>query len=184
MTVSHSPVDLDALQDAIAHQPPVAPATGTETNSSGHAAPGRQRDGAEVPAEPQPSAPVPHLGVEAAANMTKLAKAAAEDIRQLGQLAFDAGKRVQEECEEMARDVEANGGTVALHLTGLSQLLAEVGSSNRDTLRRLVGGLPPSMLPAADDGQIPERLGGMENAAQTAALNRGRGVRIPTWLRG
>jgi len=183
MTVSHSPVDLDALQGAIAHQPP-AHAIETAADGSGHAAPGSQRERAELPAEPHASPPVPHLGAEAAANMTKLAKAAAEDIRQLGQLAFDAGKRVQEECEQMARDVEANGGTVALHLTGLSQLLAEVGSSNRDTLRRLVGGLPPSMLPPADDGQIPEQLGGMENAAQAAPLNRGRGVRIPTWLRG
>ena len=138
MTVSHSPVDLDALQDAIAHQPP-AHAMETAADGSGHAAPGSQREGVELPAEPHASPPVPHLGAEAAANMTKLAKAAAEDIRQLGQLAFDAGKRVQEECEQMARDVEANGGTVALHLTGLSQLLAEVGSSNRDTLRRLLG---------------------------------------------
>jgi hypothetical protein len=55
----------------------------------------------------------------------------------------------------MARDVEANGGTVALHLTGLSQLLAEVGSSNRDTLRRLVGGLPPSMMPSAETVRYP-----------------------------
>ena len=138
----------------------------------------------ELPAEPRASPPVPHLGAEAAANMTKLAKTAAQDIRQLGQLAFDAGKRVQEECEEMARDVEANGGTVALHLTGLSQLLAEVGSSNRDTLRRLIGGLPPSMVPPADDGPIAEQPGGIENGAQTAPLNKGRGIRIPTWLRG
>jgi hypothetical protein len=78
MTVSHAPVDLDALQDAIAHQPFVAHAIETETNSSGHAAPGSQRQGAEVAAEPLASPPVPHLGVEAAANMTKLAKAAAE----------------------------------------------------------------------------------------------------------
>jgi hypothetical protein len=127
---------------------------------------------------------VPHLGAEAAANMTKLAKAAAQDIRQLGQLAFDAGKRVQEECEQMALDVEANGGTVALHLTGLSQLLAEVGSSNRDTLRRLVGGLPSSMLPPADDSQLTEQPGGIENTTQTAPLNKGRGVRIPAWMRG
>jgi len=137
------------------------------------------REAAEVPAEPQASPPVPHLGAEAASNMAKLAKAAAEDIRQLGQLAFDAGKRVQEECEQMAHDVEAHGGTVALHLTGLSQLLAEVGVSNRDTLRRLVGGLPPSIVGTADDGEAPERAGGLENAAP---LGR-RGVRVPTWLR-
>jgi len=39
----------------------------------------------------------------------------------------------------MASEVEAIGGTVALHLTGLSQLLADVGMSNRETLRRLSG---------------------------------------------
>ena len=184
MSANHPPIDLDALQDAIAHQPPIAVATETAADGSGDAAPRSQRAGVEVPAEPQAIPPVPHLGAEAAANMTKLAKAAAQDIRQLGQLAFDAGKRVQEECEQMARDVEENGGTVALHLTGLSQLLAEVGSSNRDTLRRLLGELPPSMLPPTDDGQVAEPLGGMENAIQTTPLNKGRGVRIPTWLRG
>ena len=183
MSATHPPIDLDALQDAIGHQPLVAHAMETAADGSGHAAPGSQREGVEVPAEPHASPPVPHLGAEAAANMTKLANTAAQDIRQLGQLAFDAGKRVQEECEQMARDVEENGGTVALHLTGLSQLLAEVGSSNRDTLRRLVGGLPPSMLPPADDGQIAEQPGGMENGTQTGPLNKGRGVRIPTWLR-
>jgi len=184
VSASHPPIDLDALQEAIPHQPLVAHAIETAAGGSGHAAPDSRRERVEVPAEPPVNPPVPHLGAEAAANMTKLAKAAAQDIRQLGQLAFDAGKRVQEECEQMARDVEANGGMVALHLTGLSQLLAEVGSSNRDTLRRLVGGLPPSMLPPADDGQIGEQPGGMENAAQTAPLNKGRGARIPTWLRG
>jgi hypothetical protein len=45
--------------------------------------------------------------------MTKLSQAAADDIRQLGRLAFDAGKRMQEECEAMARDVEANGANRA-----------------------------------------------------------------------
>jgi hypothetical protein len=183
MSASHTPIDLDALQDAIAHQPPVAPAIEAAADGSGHAALGSQSEGVEVPAKPQASPPVPHLGAEAAANMTKLAKAAAQDIRQLGQLAFDAGKRVQEECEEMARDVEANGGTVAVHLTGLSQLLAEVGSSNRDTLRRLVGGLPPSMVPPADEDQVAEQPGGMDNATHTAPLSRGHGIRIPGWLR-
>jgi hypothetical protein len=178
VTANHPPIDLDALQDAIAHQPPVVHAI----EKAADAALGSQREGVELPAEPPASPPVPHLGAEAAANMTKLAKAAAQDIRQLGQLAFEAGKKVQEECEQMALDVEANGGTVALHLTGLSQLLAEVGSSNRDTLRRLIGGLPPSMLPPADDGQEAEQPGGMQNT--TALLNKGRGVRIPTWLRG
>ena len=179
MTASHPPIDLDALQDAIAHQPLAGHAIAAAANGSGDAALANHREGVEDSASP----PVPYLGAEAAANMTRLAKAAAEDIRQLGQLAFDAGKSVQEECEQMARDVEANGGTVALHLTGLSQLLAEVGSSNRDTLRRLVGGLPPSMLPPADDGQVDEQAGGMENPTQTAPLNKGRGVRIPGWLR-
>jgi len=183
LTASHPPIDLDALQDAISHQPLVGHAIEAAANGSGDAALANQREGVEDSAGAQASPLVPHLGAEAAANMTKLAKAAAEDIRQLGQLAFDAGKRVQEECEQMARDVEVNGGTVALHLTGLSQLLAEVGSSNRDTLRRLVGGLPPSMLPPADDGQVDEQAGGMENPTQTAPLNKGRGVRIPGWLR-
>jgi hypothetical protein len=184
VSASHPPIDLDALQDAIAHQPLAAHTIGTAADGSGHAALGSQREGVELQPEPHESLPVPHLGAEAASNMTKLAKAAAQDIRQLGQLAFDAGKSVQEECERMALDVEANGGTVALLLTGLSQLLAEVGSSNRDTLRRLVGRLPPSMLPPANDGQIPEQPGGMENTIQTAQLDKGRGVRIPTWLRG
>lgn len=182
MSASHTPVDLDALQDAIAHQPAVPHSKQSAAHVSGHAALG-QREDVEVPAEPDASAPVPHLGAEAAGNMTKLAKAAAQDIRELGQLAFNAGKRVQEECEEMARDVEANGSTVAVHLTGLSQLLAEVGSSNRETLRRLVGGLPPAMRPPANDGQIGEQSGDIENAAQTTPLHKGRGVRIPAWLR-
>jgi len=180
LTVSHPPIDLDALQDAIAHQLPVGDAI---ANRSGDAALANQRESVEDSAAPQASPSVPHLGAEAAANMMRLAKAAAEDIRQLGQLAFNAGKRVQEESEQMARDVEANGGTVALHLTGLSQLLAQVGSSNRDTLRRLIGGLPPSMLPPTDDAQVDEQAGGMENPTQAAPPNKGRGIRIPGWLR-
>jgi len=183
MSASHPSVDLNALQDAIAHQSLAAHAIETAANGSGHAASDNQENGADLPAEPQASPPVPHLGAEAAANMTKLAKAAAEDIRQLGQLAFDAGKRVQDECEQMARDVETNGGTVALHLTGLSQLLAEVGLSNRDTLRRLIGGLPSSMVPFTDDAQVAEQPGGIENATHAAPLGKGRGVRIPAWLR-
>jgi hypothetical protein len=176
-----SPTDLDAFRDRLdaAARPLVTHESETTRNGSGHAAPDSQGKGPEVPAEPQASAPVPRLGAEAAANMTKLSSEAARDIRQLGQLAFDAGKRVQEECEQMARDVEAHGGTVALHLTGLSQLLAEVGVSNRDTLRRLVGGLPPAIVGPADDDQAPERAGGIDNAAP---LGR-RGVRVPTWLR-
>jgi hypothetical protein len=184
LSANHPPIDLDPLQEAIAHQPSVAHAKETVANGRGPAVLDSPREAAEVPTEPQASPPVPHLGAEAASNMAKLAKAAAEDIRQLGRLAFDAGKRVQEECEQMARDVEANGGTVALHLTGLSQLLAEVGVSNRETLRRLLGDLPPSMMPPADNGPVTEQPGGMENATHTAPLNKGRGVRIPAWLRG
>jgi hypothetical protein len=183
VSASHPPVDLDALQEAIAHQPPIAHAKENAADGSGHAALGSQCEGVDVPIEPHSSPPVPHLGAEAAENMTKLATAAAQDIRQLGQLALEAGKRVQEDCEQMARDVETNGGTVALHLTGLSQLLAEVGSSNRDTLRRLVGGLPPSMVPPSDDAAPGEQAGSIENATHTAPLSRGRGVRIPGWLR-
>ena len=187
MSVDHTPtIDLDAPEDgldAAAHQPLVAHAMETAGSDSGHDKLGSQREGVEVSTRPQAGPPVPHLGAEAAANMTKLSMAAAEDIRQLGQLAYDAGKRVQEECEQMACDVEANGGTVALHLTGLSQLLAEVGLSNRDTLRRLVGGLPPSMVPLVDDGQVPEQRSGIENATHTAPVTKARGVRIPRWLR-
>jgi hypothetical protein len=175
-------IDPDAFQDsvdAVAQQPRVAHGE-TALNGSGHAAPDSQREGLEVSAEPQASPPVPQLGAEAAANMKKLANAAADDIRRLGQLAFNAGKRVQEECEEMARDVEENGGTVALHLTGLSQLLADVGLSNRDTLRRLVGGLPPAIVSHVNEAQLTEQP---ENAPHTAPLSKGRGMRIPTWLR-
>lgn len=186
MSPKHPPtIDLDALQgklDDLGHQPlaDARPAQGNghavelalETAASanghavsgsgravsgnGHAAPDGERADAKLSPEPPASLPVPRLGAEAAANMTKLAKAAAQDIRQLGQFAFDAGKRVQEECEQMALDVESNGGTVALHLTGLSQLLADVGMSNRETLHRLLGGAPPSIVPAAGNGGADE----------------------------
>ena len=160
-------IDLEILQDSLddlVHQPlaqPTVPAGNGDgaalaiekaLSITGHAGPGHRGEESEPAAEPQACLPVPRLGAEAAANMTKLAKAAAQDIRRVGQLAFDAGKRVQEECEQMARDVEANGGTVALHLTGLSQLLADVGMSNRETLHRLLGGAPPSIVPAAGNG--------------------------------
>src|SRR5262249_37748629 len=160
---SHRPtIDLNALQDSLdgfAHQPlaePIPPpgngdaaavAIETAANGNGHAALADKRNGVELPAEAVTSPPVPRLGAEAAEKLTKLSKAAADDIRQLGRLAFEAGKRVQDECEQMARDVESNGGTVALHLTGLSQLLADVGMSNRETLRRLLGGVSPSIVP-------------------------------------
>ena len=165
-------IDLDALQNKLsdlAQEPlanpvssqrdgdAVALAIETAVSANGHAAPGSQGEDAQLSTEPPKSLPVPRLGAEAAANMTKLSKAAADDIRRLGKLAFDAGKRVQEECEQMALDVEANGGTVALHLTGLSQLLADVGMSNRETLHRLLGGTQPSIVPAAGNGQVVEQ---------------------------
>jgi hypothetical protein len=145
------------------------------TNGNGHAAAESVREDAEPPAEPQAGLPVPRLGAEAAANMTKLSKAAAEDIRQLGQLAFDAGKRVQEECEQMARDVEANGGTIALHLTGLSQLLADVGMSNRETLHRLLGGASPSVVPSAGNGHDLEQAPGAARAMRNPPLGKPAG---------
>jgi hypothetical protein len=179
MSPKHPPtIDLDAVQDrldALGAQPlaDAQPSQGnghavdlaleSAANGSAHAEPGNGHAQADshpedvkLSTEPPASPPVPRLGAEAAANMTKLAKAAAHDIRQLGQFAFDAGKRVQEECEQMALDVEANGGTVALHLTGLSQLLADVGMSNRETLHRLLGGAPPSIVPAAGNGHAAE----------------------------
>lgn len=180
MSPKHPPtIDLEALQDRLddlAHQPlaDAQPSQGnghavelaleTAANANGHAGPsngqtesGNQSEDVKLTTQPQASLPVPRLGAEAAENMTKLAKAAAQDIRQLGQFAFDAGKRVQEECEQMALDVESNGGTVALHLTGLSQLLADVGMSNRETLHRLLGGAPPSIVPAAGNGEVAEQ---------------------------
>jgi hypothetical protein len=173
MSPKHPPkIDLAALQgrlEDLAHQPLAHPTTPSGNGDAaalaienvlsvnGHAGSESKGEESEVAAEPQPSLPVPRLGAEAAANMTKLSKAAAQDIRQLGQLAFEAGKRVQEECEQMALDIEANGGTIALHLTGLSQLLADVGMSNRETLHRLLGGVPPSIVPASGNGQVPEQ---------------------------
>jgi hypothetical protein len=134
----------------------IALAIETAVSVNGRAAPGSRGEEAAPATEAQASLPVPRLGAEAADNMTKLSKAAAQDIRELGKLAFEAGKRVQDECEQMALDVEANGGTVALHLTGLSQLLADVGMSNRETLHRLLGGAPPSIVPAAGNGHAAE----------------------------
>src|ERR1043166_596694 len=165
-------IELDTLQDRpgdLANQPLVDPVSSrvngdavalaieNAVSVNGHAAPGNGREEVPLAGEPRPALPVPRLGAEAAANMAKLSKAAAEDIRQLGKLAFDAGKRVQDECEQMAQDVEANGGTVALHLTGLSQLLADVGMSNRETLQRLLGGAPPSIVPSSGNGQVAEQ---------------------------
>jgi hypothetical protein len=145
----------------------------TAVRRNGHAEQDGQGQEAEV--ELEASLPVPRLGAEAAANMTKLSKAAAEDIRQLGRLALEAGKRVQEECEQMARDVEANGGTVALHLTGLSQLLADVGMSNRETLHRLLGAASPSIVPPVGNGHAAEQASGTVKALRTAPVgNPGR----------
>jgi hypothetical protein len=188
MSPNHPPtIDLSALQDKLddlAQRPladPVIPpgdgevaalAIETAANGNGHAAPGSPREDAALPAEPPAGLPVPRLGAEAAANMTKLSKAAAEDIRQLGRLAFDAGKRVQEECEQMARDVESNGGTVASHLTGLSQLLADVGMSNRETLRRLLGGTSPSIVPPAGNGHAAEQPAGTAKAMRSPPFGK------------
>jgi hypothetical protein len=151
MSPNHPPtIDLDSVQDKIddlsLRGRDIAALALKTANGNGNAA--RHRDG-EAVSEGDSAPPVPRLGIEAADNMTRLAKAAAEDIRRLGRLALEAGKRVHEECDQMALDVEANGGTVALHLTGLSQLLADVGMSNRETLRRLLGDMSPSIVPPA-----------------------------------
>jgi len=146
----------------------------TALRGNGPAEQNGQKQNAGVPAEPQASLPVPRLGAEAAENMAKLSKAAAEDIRQLGRLALDAGKRVQDECEQMARDVEGNGGTIALHLTGLSQLLADVGMSNRETLHRLLGGASPSIVPTVGNGHAGEQASGTAKAMRTPPGKPGR----------
>src|ERR1043166_555771 len=114
-------INLDTLQDRLDDlvdqplaDPPssqgngdaVALAIETAVRANGHAASGNGHEVAELSTEPPAGLPVPRLGAEAAANMTKLSKAAAQDIRQLGKLAFDAGRRVQEECGQMALDVE------------------------------------------------------------------------------
>jgi hypothetical protein len=173
-------IDLKALRhrlDDLSGQRPAEPAPPLDHGDgalaieaagrgNGHAELNGELQNAAVSDEPQANPPVPRLGVEAAANMTKLSTAAAEDIRQLGRLAFNAGKRVQEECEQMALDVEANGGTVALHLTGLSQLLADVGMSNRETLHRLLSGASPSIVPPVGNGHASEQ------ASDTTKLTR------------
>jgi hypothetical protein len=186
MSPKHAPkIDLDTLQDKpddLGHQP-LAQSTAPRSNGdaaalaienalsvNGRAGADTQAAESELAAEPQGRLPVPRLGAEAAANMTKLSKAAAQDIRRLGQLAFDAGKRVQEECEQMALDVEANGGTIALHLTGLSQLLADVGMSNRETLHRLLGGVQPSIVPAPGNGHVPEQPVGAASTMRAPPL--------------
>jgi hypothetical protein len=184
-------IDLDALQnrlDDLTDQPRAdsvtptgnsgiaVPAAQTATNGNG------QSRNIEPGAESEATLPVPQLGAEAAENMTKLSKAAAADIRRLGLLAFKAGKQVQEECEQMASDVEANGGTVALHLTGLSQLLADVGISNRDTLHRLSGGASPSIVPPSGNGHAAEQPAGPAQATRTAPLSKARSVRMSNFL--
>jgi|ERR1051326_3741185 hypothetical protein len=173
MSPSHPPtIDLNALRgklNDVVDEPLAASLSSREERgiatlalqtARGNGNAGQFQD-AERPDERETAPPVPRLGVEAADNMKRLSKAAADDIRQLGRLAFEAGKRVHEECEQMARDVEANGGTVALHLTGLSQLLADVGMSNRETLRRLLGDVSPSIVPPS--GRV-----GVHAAKQTA----------------
>jgi hypothetical protein len=147
-------------------------------SANGHASPASEATDVERPAEPQASLPVPQLGAEAAENMTKLSKAAAADIRRLGLLAFKAGKQVQEECERMASDVEANGSTVALHVTGLSQLLADVGMTNRETLHRLSGRASPSIVPPPGG----EDSSGTATASRNGTISKGRDVKIPRFL--
>jgi hypothetical protein len=179
-------IDLKALQDRLHDldnglpvEPSPRPGDGNgaraienAVRANGRAEPNGRRQHAEGPVEPEASLPVPRLGAEAAANMTKLSKAAAEDVRQLGRLAFEAGKRVQEECEQMAHDVEANGGTVALQLTGLSQLLADVGMSNRETLHRLLGGSSPSIVPPVGNGHDTAQAAVPANAMRTTPPNK------------
>jgi len=84
--------------------------------------------------------PVPALGRDASLKMMALCEAAAADIRKLGTLAAEAGKKVEQECEQMAKDVLSNGEVISSHLVGFSQLLAEVGIRNRDTHKRLMTG--------------------------------------------
>jgi hypothetical protein len=198
MPSKHPPtIDLAASQnrlDDLGHQrladplpPPfngdvTALAIETAGNANERGGLGTQGTDIEPRAEPQASPPVPQLGVEAAGNMTKLSKAAAADIRGLGLLAFKAGKQVQDECEQMARDVEANGSTVALHLTGLSQLFADVGMSNRETLRRLSGGASPSIVPAAGNGGGAKQPASIVKALGEAPLSKGSDVKTPKFL--
>jgi hypothetical protein len=84
----------------------------------------------------------PRLGTEAAANMLKLSTTAAADVRKLGDLAASAGTQLQQQCYQMADDIEANGKTISSHLTGFAQLLADIGMSNRETHARLLRGEP------------------------------------------
>ena len=180
MSPNHPPtIDLNALQDKLdsAHQTRRDPIRAPDRdiaalalkNASGNALAAGYRD-----REPSAPPPVPRLGAEAAENMARLAKAAAGDIRQLGHLALEAGKRVQEECEQMAVDVEANGGSVALHLTGLSQLLADVGMSNRETFHRLLGDVSPSIVPPSESTDVSKYSGGAETTVEIPFGKKGR----------
>ena len=184
MSPNHPPtIDLNALQDKLDEfvdqsLPDPIPQPDRDigalaiktANGNGNAA---QYRGSEAPRESAPP-PVPRLGADAAENMTRLAKAAANDIRQLGRLALEAGKRVHEECEQMAGDVEANGDTVALHLTGLSQLLADVGMSNRETFRRLLGEVSPSIVPAStpENAHVSKQPAGPEKTIETVPFSK------------
>ena len=85
---------------------------------------------------------VPRIGTEAAEKMLHLSKTAAEDVRKLGDLAITAAEAIRDEAHQMAHDIEANGKTVANHLTGFAQLLADIGMSNRETHARLLRGEP------------------------------------------
>jgi hypothetical protein len=55
-----------------------------------------------------------------------------------------------------------------LHLTGLSQLLADVGMSNRETLHRLLGGTSPSIVPPVGNGHAAEHASAAAKAVSTA----------------
>ena len=74
----------------------------------------------------------------------------------------------------MAGDVEANGDTVALHLTGLSQLLADVGMSNRETFRRLLGEVSPSIVPAStpENAHVSKQPAGPEKTIETVPFSK------------
>ena len=163
-------IDMDAVHD-LAHQPrnglarPLrdrAPAPPIK-DGNGRAPAGNESRDIELSSNALTSLPVPRLGAEAAEHMTRLSKAAADDIRRLGQLAFQAGQGVQDECEQMARDVESNAGAIAQHLTGLSQLLADVGMSNRETLHRLRGDVSPSIVPSTGSGHATKTTSSVAN---------------------
>jgi len=83
----------------------------------------------------------------------------------------------------MARDVETNGRTVAQHMTGFSQLLAGVGMRNRDTFRRLIGGVSLSISRPADTDRMAEKP--VDTAKELRPRRAAKGstsIRIPGFL--